>query len=291
MPFEQNSFHLFDPCGERYRLFARRPGKEMLDPSVGAGGAIKIFLLLSVVLFLPLSVLDAQGFQAGVWQAYGLVNMTDLNRYIVDSFNNLEASYGMTDGSLSEITTASIVGLDAGYEFYPGLVIGARIGQMRVSEGRLAGTINNNPSTGQTGPFVITFNSSLVPYMVGGQLRLGQGTRFSFSGAVYFGYAVSTADFNYSDSLGAFGIGSNVPLQGSGVCDDVSGELRYRISANVALGASLHLMTARISSVSPASDIPEANLSSGELFRDQRNSVLVLDYSNVAAALGLYFSF
>lgn len=226
-----------------------------------------------------------------MWRAYGLLNMTDLNRYIVDSYNNLVNSYRLADGSLNEITNCTVNGLDAGYEFYPGFVIGARLGQMRVSQGKLSGIINSNPKTGRTGPFAITFDSTLVPYMVGGSLRLAEGNRFSFAFAVYLGYALATAKFDFSDSLGAFGLSGDMPLQGSGVCDDVSGEVRYKLSDALALGADVHLMNARISSMTLTKDVPEAGLAAGSTFRDQRHSVLSFDYGTIAAGIGLYFSF
>jgi hypothetical protein len=243
------------------------------------------------VVLLAHAVAGAQGFRVGAWQAYGLVNMADVNRYIVDSFNNLQATYGVVNGTFGDITSATAQGLDAGYEFYPGLILGARLAQVRCSPGTIAGTVTTNPVTGRVGNFRISLDSSVIPYMVGGSLRLGEGTRFSFAFAVYLGYALGSARLNLADSLGVLGTTSNISLQGSGIADDVSGELRYKLTDALALGLSAHLMTARIAQMDFTQDIPDAGVAGGTAFRDQRNNVLAFDYSNIALGIGLYLSF
>jgi hypothetical protein len=233
---------------------------------------------------------QAQGFRVNAWKAKGLVNASSVNAFLVDSFGLLRSSYGVTQHVSVGINESDIVGVDVGYEFWPGLVLGVRVGRLTLFQGHVTGRAVD-PSTGRTGEFRLSLDSTVVPYLVGGTLLLAGGERWNFVGTLYLGYAYGEADYSQSAVLGGSASELSLPLQGSGIADDFGFEYHYKVLPSLAVGFSLHLLNTRITDMRTTTDVPDIGVTAGEPLRDRLNRVVSFDYNTIALGAGINLFF
>jgi hypothetical protein len=231
-----------------------------------------------VVIALVLTcagVAHAERFKVGLWGGTVGVSNTGVDRFVT-SFGTQVGKYTVKGTTLDSIARSSLYGLDAGYEFYPNFVIGARIFQLSSVQDISSNGIAFNPFTGVTGEYDINFDMAMTPLLVGGALTLPITEKFAFTGQVYLGYALTEARLGVRER----GLTNELSFSGSGTASDVSGELRYALSSRASLSAGLHLFAAKASDLSGSAAWP-----------NNSSSTLAIDYNNVSFTLGMNLSF
>lgn len=232
-------------------------------------------------------VAHAGRFKVGLWGGTVGVSNTGVDR-IVTSFGTPTAKYTVKGMTLDSIDRSSLYGFDAGYEFYPNFVAGARVFQLSSIQAISSNGIAFNPFTGVTGSYTIDFNMAMTPLLVGGALTLPVTEKISFTGQIYIGYALTEARLNIRESASGLvgdvftGSANDLSFSGSGTASDVSGEFRYALSSRASLSAGLHLFSAKASGLSGSdpSTLP-----------DRSDSTLAIDYNNIVFTLGMTLSF
>jgi len=256
---------------------------------------------------------DVGPFAIDVRGGFTTASMSQLNadaQKSVDDFKDNAFINGDTvdDASYTKLSGGAYVRGGLSYAVSPLLSLGARGGYMSAGQGKLVmnshssvpdgfgGTINT--VTRQTSKFTAT----AIPIMVGGSVRRPVSDRFAWTGALYVGEGMATFNtddngtgsvtdtlFSFSSSYTAAGKST---YTGSALALEVTVGFDYQLASSLSLGGDLGYHMLKVAKVKATDDVDYdgdgvADVRKGDVYVDDKNNAIPIDFSGISAVAQL----